>query len=427
MTRWFLRGAVAAAGWGWVGLAAAQLPSPAALANTGTVPSPAIRATSDEVAVLLMRTTGQPDRRLKVLNRSTYSDGESLVDVQDLASGQKFTLPGKLADRLPRESAAAPPVAFPPPAAQSLTTPTPPKFHQPEPVAPVAPVAPASPNVVERPSPVPAPPSAPLQLPGGQTGTVWRPLAAPVPPTPVPAAALPPPQPNLVPIGSASLPMSAAPTTPVPIVAPPTAPTGDRWKPIPAPPPLSPPLSPPGPAPHPTPAPPGDDDGMTARGQMPDRPVKAPPSGERKVGVARLPADASPPVRSRTTTAEARPTWTPTTGDDWLAEIVRREMQPMADQLVTALRPSVRVNAALGLADMRYAARPEVKAVLARAAMTDPAAMVRTVCVRALAALGHNEPAYVEYLRQTARADGDAPEQLRMAAAFALHAVTPRD
>lgn len=99
----------------------------------------------------------------------------------------------------------------------------------------------------------------------------------------------------------------------------------------------------------------------------------------------------------------------------------------MADQLVTALRPSVRVNAALGLADMRYAARPEVKAVLARAAMTDPAAMVRTVCVRALAALGHNEPAYVEYLRQTARADGDAPEQLRMAAAFALHAVTPRD
>jgi hypothetical protein len=113
--------------------------------------------------------------------------------------------------------------------------------------------------------------------------------------------------------------------------------------------------------------------------------------------------------------------------DAWLAEIVRREMQPMADQLAHALRPSVRVNAALGLADMRYAARPEVKAVLAKAAMTDPATLVRTVCVRELARLGYKESGYVEYLRETASGDGDAPEQLRLAALDALRAVTPRD
>ena len=96
----------------------------------------------------------------------------------------------------------------------------------------------------------------------------------------------------------------------------------------------------------------------------------------------------------------------------------------MEGRLANALRPSVRINAALGLADMRYAARPEVKAVLAMAARTDPATLVRTVCVRELARLGYNDEEYVEFLKATA---AGSPEQLRLAAADALRLVTPRD
>lgn len=380
MTRWLLRAAAVAVG--WTGAATAQPLTPAALANTGTAVAP------NDGDVLLMRTTGQPERQLKVLKRSTFSDGESLVDVRDTTSGQTFTIPGKLADLLPRYAAGkTPPAAAPEPG-----------------IAPAAPVAPAvAPSLNPAPLPAPQPrqtlPPNPTPAPR-PSETVWKPVAADT--APLPLVAPPTTPPALVPIGSAAV----NPAAPVPAPPAQVAPT-DRWKPIPLPPP--PPM-----APSPTPNPPGDDDGIVARGQMPDAPTR--PATPRTYTWATA---APSPATERGGAADSPA--------DGLSDIVRREMRPMADQLANALRPSVRVNAALGLADMRYSARPEVKAVLAKAAMSDPAAFVRTVCVRALARLGYNESGYVEYLRDTARGHTQAPEQLRLAALDALRVVTPRD
>ena len=112
-------------------------------------------------------------------------------------------------------------------------------------------------------------------------------------------------------------------------------------------------------------------------------------------------------------------------GGDYLGQLVRAEMRPLEDDLNTALRPSVRMAAASNLADMRYAARPEVKAVLVRSAMTDPAVPVRTECVRALTHLGYSDPEYLTFLQATA--GGDVPETLRLAAVDALRQLRPRE
>ncbi len=532
MTRWLMHATAVTAG--WTGLAAAQPLSPAALANAPTTPASAVRgAAPEDVVVLLMRTTGQPDRKLKVMNRSTFDNGDVLVDVRDEATGQQFTLPGQMADRLPRAGAATPsadpprPGHFPPP---------------PVPTPPVATMPPASATVpVPEPQiPVPPPPTA-TPTPAQTGGVQWQairtaPPTVPVPSpsvaTPAPASAAPvippvaaPPAPGLKTIPSpVAVPPSQWKVIPGPGVPPAPAGPNDRWKVI--------------PPPSPTPNPPGDDDGITVRGQMPSslggrptsfqsstgtaakpqplrdaagtlppaekllpravpqlvvpppsrlpptptppppltrppaavpqprvtQPVPPPPPARPPVAVGPKIPDTLPPAlpvvespkppprfvptptpiaspgfaravgprpEAPVFAAEARVESVPTVvveradGGDYLGQLVRAEMRPMENDLNTALRPSVRMTAASNLADMRYAARPEVKAVLVRSAMTDPAAQVRTECVRALTQLGYSDPEYLTFLQATA--GGDAADALRLAAADALRQLRPRE
>lgn len=55
-----------------------------------------------EADVIVIRTSGQPDRRVKVLRLSGSADGEAVADVQDLASGSMYVLPAKVLATLMR-------------------------------------------------------------------------------------------------------------------------------------------------------------------------------------------------------------------------------------------------------------------------------------------------------------------------------------
>jgi hypothetical protein len=99
------------------------------------------------------------------------------------------------------------------------------------------------------------------------------------------------------------------------------------------------------------------------------------------------------------------------------------EVEPWAADLANALRPSVRERAATALAGGRHASHPEVKKLLAQAAMTDPAGSVQAHCVRVLAALGYHAPEYVEFLQASV---GGTHPALKQAAASALARLTPR-
>jgi hypothetical protein len=73
---------------------------PAALAQPRPAP-----ASVTEQPIVRMRTAGQPDRQLKVLRVTAYTEGESVAEVQDVQTGQTFTLPGKVVAMLPKEAA----------------------------------------------------------------------------------------------------------------------------------------------------------------------------------------------------------------------------------------------------------------------------------------------------------------------------------
>ena len=146
------------------------------------------RPTVDQ-PIVLMRTAGQPDRQLKVLKQSSFSDGESIAEVQDVASGQVFTLPGKVVALLPKMGGtvpapppvvAAPPIRQVPPEPklqpQSAKSVAPPKDEQPTPKVTFIPAPPLEPTPVQRVDSklLPAlPPALPVPVPG--ESLVWRP------------------------------------------------------------------------------------------------------------------------------------------------------------------------------------------------------------------------------------------------------------
>ena len=68
--------------------------------------------------------------------------------------------------------------------------------------------------------------------------------------------------------------------------------------------------------------------------------------------------------------------------------------------LQSASRPTIRMDAASALADGRFGSAMEVKMMLANAAMHDPAPVVRSHCITCLSKLGYTSPEYVGYLRQ---------------------------
>lgn len=106
-----------------------------------------------------------------------------------------------------------------------------------------------------------------------------------------------------------------------------------------------------------------------------------------------------------------------------LEQQLMNETKQHVYDLYTAVRPSLRVDAATALAEGRFASRPEVKQVLAKAALADPAPSVRAHCIRLLSALGYHDSEYVEYLRSCEQA-GNAT--VRVSATIALARLTPR-
>ena len=103
---------------------------------------------------------------------------------------------------------------------------------------------------------------------------------------------------------------------------------------------------------------------------------------------------------------------------------IRNETQGYVFDLVSALRPSVRENAAICLAESRYCWRQEVKTVLAKAAISDPAPSVRAKCIQLLMQLGYHDPEYLAFLQNTS-AVGEVPAPVRLAAKDALARLTP--
>lgn len=102
---------------------------------------------------------------------------------------------------------------------------------------------------------------------------------------------------------------------------------------------------------------------------------------------------------------------------------LREETAPHLQALTTAVRPSLREDAATALAEGRFGSRPEVKRVLAGAAVADPSPAVRAHCIRLLTSLGYHEPDYVAHLRAVAESGHPA---VRLAATIALARLAPR-
>src|SRR4051794_27226997 len=109
MKRWVrsssMAAALACAGW-----SAAQGPPVTAAVPTA---SPAQAGGPQEGDIIVFRTAGQPERRVKVIKISRFEDGEVLADVQDQTSGDSYTLPLRAASSAPRLAAGATPISVP--------------------------------------------------------------------------------------------------------------------------------------------------------------------------------------------------------------------------------------------------------------------------------------------------------------------------
>lgn len=196
----------------------ARIAAPLAVACVGTAfaQSPTASATPAALAhsrsdnsIVLMRTAGQPDRQLEVLKLSKYPDGESVAEVQDVESGQFFTLPGQVVAMLPKSLsgqlvAAAPPVIAPPTVTMKPITPQPVKPN-PTPIA--KPDDGPTPKVI----PIPAPTVVPVAVQPPEI----KPVAESTTPAPTPAASL----------------VWRPRNQPAPPIAPEVAPVTDRWQP----------------------------------------------------------------------------------------------------------------------------------------------------------------------------------------------------
>ena len=367
--RWMARGAVALLLSG--GYLAAQSPTvttvPAALAQP--------RAAADS-PVVVMRTAGQPDRQLKVLRQSTYPDGESVAEVQDAQTGQIFTLPGKVVAALPKAAnTVAPPVIAAPPT--PVPPPTRPSLFNPPPAKPIAPPAPKSdeplmPKVTYIPAPEPNPkvevklPPAvppPTVAPTPGASLVWRPRPAEIP--------------------------ELGPIAPVEAAQP------DRWQPA-------------------------------KRMNLQTSLTPGTRTIVRATHHTGHDDDDPPAVRVlKPSVMEERAELLPVAYSRTVESQIRAETQGYVYDLAAALRPSIREDAAICLAESRYGGRREVKTVLAKAAIADPAPSVRAKCIELLMRLGYHDPEYMEYL-QSASVPGEAPTLVRTAAKEALAKLAPR-
>ena len=130
---------------------------------------------------------------------------------------------------------------------------------------------------------------------------------------------------------------------------------------------------------------------------------------------APAPASLPPPVELASRVVPTAPVAEPVPSPRVPAQMLE-EVQPFVNELFQALRPSLRERAATGLAEGRYGSRPEVKATLARAALTDPAPDVRAHCIAQLAKLGYYEASYLAYLDACAASGHAVVKQAAVAA-----------
>lgn len=220
-------------------IAAALAASGGALAQPWPAVTPASSAPEPQYVI---RTAGQSDRTIKVVRAADPADPASLTEVKDNATGEVFSIPGRMLAKLPKAgqpqpapAAAAIPPTEPKPAQQTPPQRTPPaelppvpqhlqaKLVTPKPTAPTTermittwraddpttpPAQPTIKPVVQTvaEAPAKAPPSVDLWRATGE--------AKPLTPTPPPAAV----GPKLTPVPT----WRATPTTPLP---------NDPWRP----------------------------------------------------------------------------------------------------------------------------------------------------------------------------------------------------
>jgi hypothetical protein len=157
------------------GVAAAQTPA----APARVTPAAAVRGAESPVAdssepLIVLRTSGQPERRLRVVNTAVTSSGESVAVVMDVVTSQRFTIPESLLAALRQTRPVTAPTERPLPPV--LTT-TPASSVETRPVrANAQPVVPATPS------------QAPTSTASHATGDRWRSATDPFhgtkPPTP---------------------------------------------------------------------------------------------------------------------------------------------------------------------------------------------------------------------------------------------------
>jgi len=100
-----------------------------------------------------------------------------------------------------------------------------------------------------------------------------------------------------------------------------------------------------------------------------------------------------------------------------------KEIQPYAAALQSADTVSERVMGARALAGCRHASTDVVKALLCRAAMTDPHPSVRACCIEKLCKLGCYHPSFMSLLES---ACDDPSDEVKSAANVALSKMTAR-
>ena len=192
MNRWARTGTIVA-GIAMASFAIAQGPdSPAASAD-----SAGVRAGE----ILVVRSAGQPVRRLKVVNVSTIPGGPTLVDVEDTESSARYTIPLQALGMAKREPTDTSPVLAaaptPPPTPTPAALPVSPPPSTPRTLPPAKTVAarpgPRLPRSLPRPMPGVAPtrgeyrqasakpPTAEYRTPYAPAAQARRPVATPVP------------------------------------------------------------------------------------------------------------------------------------------------------------------------------------------------------------------------------------------------------
>jgi len=445
MARWIGTGALALA---WVTFAAAQAP----------VATPAPPAEPRIGEVMTFRTAGQPERRVRVVNVVGTAETDGLADVQDLGTGAKYSVPLKVVAMMARGSTTEPadaPAAKPTsPSAASGSASGLPGVAQTLPTAP-----PTGANGWPKSSPTPkTPAAAPSALwrsgearaalpPPTNVRSLMRPDTPPAEPSRVPVVAAkfaptqsPPPTftlPQRPKMESRAVAYAAPAARPVVTAepstpAPPTVVAASEYRPAVASQPTE--IRPPtGPIAAPeyvvvpvleytaeAPAPVALPDRF---GPPPVTPLAEPQFTAAPPVAAPTPVPVTPPAPPAPlpTPVVAASRVAPPADPVPVAGIPAQmldEVQPLVNDLFQALRPSLRERAATGLAEGRYGSRPEVKATLAQAALTDPAPTVRAHCIAQLARLGYHEPSYLGYLDACAES-GHAVVKQAAAAAIA--------